>query len=149
MKATQEPGKADQKKTSKTAGVSLPQLVKTLNLDRSSVSRRAKDAQSKGYLANEEAQPGKPARWVVGEPLPEDVEVLPPPEKLDPCSVVEEKGDTQNSGYCDGMLPITPDSSTPSVAFNSAMVPRLAEKPPNSRTPGPYRKGIREFNRSC
>ena len=68
-------------------GVSLPQLVKTLNLDKSSVSRRAKDAQSKGYLANEETQPGKPARWVVAEPLPDDIEVLPPPEKLECCSV--------------------------------------------------------------
>ena len=73
-------------------GVSLPQLVKTLNLDKSSVSRRANDAQSKGYLVNLEDGKGKPARLTIGEPLPDDVEVLPPPEKLDRCSVAEEKG---------------------------------------------------------
>src|SRR6266478_3130 len=73
-------------------GVSLPQLVKTLNLDKSSVSRRANDAQSKGYLVNLEDGKGKPARLTIGEPLPEDVQVLPPPEALECCSVAEEKG---------------------------------------------------------
>ena len=68
-------------------GVSLSQLAKALTLDKSVLSRRTKDAQSKGYLMNEETRPGKPARWVVGEPLPEDVELLPPPEKLGCCSV--------------------------------------------------------------
>jgi hypothetical protein len=68
-------------------GVSLPQLVKTLNLDKSSVSRRANDAQSKGYLVNLEDGKGKPARLTIGEPLPDDIEILPPPEKLECCGV--------------------------------------------------------------
>jgi hypothetical protein len=63
-------------------GVSLSSLAKALNIDKSAASRRANDAQSKGYLVNEETQPGKSARWVVGEPLPNDIEVLPSPQAL-------------------------------------------------------------------
>jgi hypothetical protein len=43
--------------------------------------------ESKGYLVNLEDGKGKPARLTIGEPLPEDVEVLPSPEKLGCCSV--------------------------------------------------------------
>ena len=63
-------------------GVSLSHLAKTLRIDKSSVSRRTKDAQSKGYLVNGEQQAGKPARWLVGEPLPDDIEILAPPDHV-------------------------------------------------------------------
>ena len=68
-------------------GICLPQLVKALNIDKSAVSRRVRDAQDKGYLVNLEDGKGKPARLTIGERLPEDVEVLPPPEALDCCTV--------------------------------------------------------------
>ncbi len=68
-------------------GISLTQLVKALNLDKSSVSRRVRDAQDKGYLVNLEDGKGKPARLTIGERLPEDVEVLPPLENLECCTV--------------------------------------------------------------
>ena len=53
-----------------------------LKLDRSSVSRRAVVAVHGGYLRNEEQRPGRAARLVLGDPLPEDVEVLPTADQL-------------------------------------------------------------------
>ena len=67
--------------------VSLTKLGEALGLDKSSVSRRVQAAEAKGYLVNLEDGKGKPARLTLGEPLPDDVEVLPPPEALDCCSV--------------------------------------------------------------
>ena len=49
---------------------------------KSSASRRAKDAIKRGYLNNLEDKRGRPARLVLGDPLPDDVEVLPTPENL-------------------------------------------------------------------
>jgi hypothetical protein len=117
-------------------GVSLPQLVKALKLDRSSVSRRAKDAHSKGYLANEETQPGKPARWVVGEPLPDDIEVLPPPEKLGclQCCIGKR-------GYPEQRLLLLSATNYPELVYPSSglqqcngATPGLSELPPPNGT---------------
>ena len=58
-------------------GVSMTALGKRLDLDKSSISRRAKDAISKGYLKNLEDKRGSPARLVLADPLPDDVVVLP------------------------------------------------------------------------
>ena len=52
-------------------------LGKRLDLDKSSISRRAKEAISKGYLKNLEDKRGRPARLVLADPLPDDVVVLP------------------------------------------------------------------------
>jgi len=68
-------------------GVSLTKLMQVPGLDKNVVSRRVQAAEAKGYLVNLEDGKGKPARLTIGEPLPEDVQVLPPPEKLECCSV--------------------------------------------------------------
>ena len=65
--------------------VSLTKLMKKLGLDKSSTSRRASDAIARGYLKNLEEKKGRPARLVVGDPLPDAVEVLPAVEKLGEC----------------------------------------------------------------
>jgi hypothetical protein len=44
--------------------------------------RRIKAAKLSGFLQNLEEKPGKPAIIVLGEPLAEELEVLPSPEKL-------------------------------------------------------------------
>ena len=70
--------------------VSLAEIVKELKLDKSSVSRRVGVAISKGYLVNRETGNGKRARIAVGEPMPDDAEILPPPDKLAArCTVAE------------------------------------------------------------
>jgi len=63
-------------------GVSCPELAKALKLSKSAASRRAKVARRAGYLVNAEQRKSYPARFIVGEPLPEARAVLPAPEDL-------------------------------------------------------------------
>jgi hypothetical protein len=55
-------------------------LVGLSRLDKSVVWRRVKAAIDSGYLRNDEQQPGKPAQLRLGDPLPDDMELLPDPE---------------------------------------------------------------------
>ena len=66
----------------RSEGVSITALGQKLNLDKSSTSRRVKEAIKKGYLKNREEKRGQPARLVLGDPLPGEVVVLPTPETL-------------------------------------------------------------------
>jgi hypothetical protein len=78
-------------------GVSLSTLADKLNLDKATVSRRWRVARDHGYLRNLESQKGKAARIVLGDPLPDELELLPPAEALrDRCTVagVREGQDT-------------------------------------------------------
>lgn len=69
-------------------GVGLREIGRELRLDRSAASRRARAAASRGYLVNREDRRGKPARYVLGEPLPEELQLLPSVETLrDRCTV--------------------------------------------------------------
>lgn len=63
-------------------GVSVTALARQLRIDKAAASRRAQVAIDKGYLRNEETRRGRPAMLVVGEPLPDDVEVLPTVETV-------------------------------------------------------------------
>jgi hypothetical protein len=63
-------------------GVSITVLARALNLDKSSVSRRWNSARARGYLRNLETGRGRPARIVLADSLPDDVEVLPTVEAL-------------------------------------------------------------------
>ncbi len=68
----------------------VQQLATFLNIDKSAASRRAGVAIGKGYLINNQKQKGKPAQIALGDPLPEELEILPPREKLECCSVANE-----------------------------------------------------------
>ena len=59
--------------------LSIAQLASLLGLDKSATSRRWQNARARGYLKNLEEKRGKPARIVLGDPLPDDVEILPSP----------------------------------------------------------------------
>jgi hypothetical protein len=61
---------------------SIAQLAKLLSLDKSTVSRRYRNARSRGYVKNLEERTGREAQIVLGDPLPEDVEILPSVERL-------------------------------------------------------------------
>jgi hypothetical protein len=75
-------------RTGREQGVSIAQLAGALKVDKSVASRRWKAARTGGYLKNLEVGRGKPARIVLADPLPDDVQVLPTPEQLtDRCSV--------------------------------------------------------------
>jgi transposase len=69
-------------------GISLPQLAKELDIDKSAAARRWQSARRRGYLKNEETRKGRPARLKIADPLPDDVEILPSVTRLaERCSV--------------------------------------------------------------
>lgn len=58
-------------------GVTVKVVSEHLKLDRSSAHRRIQAARDKGYLVNLEEKRGRPARYAIQDPLPEDQELLP------------------------------------------------------------------------
>jgi hypothetical protein len=70
--------------------VSIAQLAAALGMDKSAVSRRVRVAIEAGYLRNDEDKRGRPSKLAVGDPLPEDIEILPAPEEC--CSVAAGSG---------------------------------------------------------
>ena len=87
--------------------VSQAELAKALNLDRGATSRRVAAAINHGYVKNFEERKGRPARLVLGDPMPDEIDVFPAPEALSDallhrCSV--DAGDTTApSGYRAGL----------------------------------------------
>lgn len=73
-------------------GVSVAVLGKVLRLDKGSASRRATVARNKGYLKNHESRKGHPARYVLGDSLPDNLNILPSVDLLRTkcCSVAAE-----------------------------------------------------------
>jgi len=65
--------------TLKNNEVSLGELAAKLVLDKSVTSRRLRDAVDRGYLVNLETRRRRPARIVLGDPMPEMVKLLPEP----------------------------------------------------------------------
>ena len=62
--------------------IHIKAVAKALGIDKSSALRRVRVAIEDGYLANLEERKGRPARITLGDPLPEERAVLPPPELL-------------------------------------------------------------------
>ncbi len=57
-------------------------LRKALELDRGVISRRVRAACDRGYLKDLEDRKGRPAQLVLGDPMPDEIDVLPTPEAL-------------------------------------------------------------------
>lgn len=73
--------------TAEEASVSYKHVGERLGLDKSSASRRCRQAVVAGYLKNLETRRGFPAQLVLGEPMPAEREVFPAPERLHGCTV--------------------------------------------------------------
>jgi len=72
---------------------SITDIAKHLKLDKSAALRRVRVAIADGYLVNQEEKRGRPAKIVIGDPLPEDIDILPAREKLeDGCRVAGDFG---------------------------------------------------------
>jgi hypothetical protein len=67
---------------SKGEPVSVAELARELELDRSTVSRRARSAKDRSYLRDLEDNPRKPSRLILGDDLPDDVQILPSTEDV-------------------------------------------------------------------
>ena len=76
------------------AGITAVAVGKRLRLDKSSASRRLRDAGERGYLTNTEQRRGQPGRWVIADPMPDELEVLPAPLMLEGgCTVARAPAD--------------------------------------------------------
>jgi hypothetical protein len=62
--------------------ITVAELARDLKLDRSAVSRRARNAKDRGYLRDPEDNPRKPSRLILGDDLPDDLQILPSPEDV-------------------------------------------------------------------
>jgi hypothetical protein len=67
--------------------VTQKQVADETGLDKGSVSRRVRAALDGGYLLNKEEKRGRPHRLVLGDPLPDDLEILPTVGELHGCTV--------------------------------------------------------------
>ncbi len=64
------------------ATVTIKNLAAKLGIDKSAASRRWQNARDRDLLRNQETSKGRAARLVLGDPLPEDVEILPSVDRL-------------------------------------------------------------------
>src|SRR5215217_5007825 len=64
-------------KDAKGEPVTVAELARELKLDRSAVSRRVRNAKDRGYLRDLEENLRKPSRLVLGDDLPDDLQILP------------------------------------------------------------------------
>src|SRR5262249_34217335 len=90
------------------ADTTVTEVAKRLGLDKSSASRRIRQALESGHLINLEERKGKPFRLRLGRPLPEDGSVLPETEELGCC------------GGVDDLRGIDPPPSPEDLAFGEA-----------------------------
>ncbi len=94
--------------------VMVRDLAHALGVDKSTASRRAKAAVDLGYLQNLEDKRGKPARLILGDPLPEDTPVLPDAAALEAawrgCTVAPETEGREDDLTA---LMIAPDGAIP------------------------------------
>jgi hypothetical protein len=87
-------------------GVTKKSVAKYLEIDEAAAWRRCQIALKKGFLRNEEERRGRPARLVVGDPLPDEIEILPQPDSLiramsQSCVEARSSGfSADNSGDC-------------------------------------------------
>jgi hypothetical protein len=93
------------------------ELRDRLRLDKSAISRRVAEALASGYLRNLEERKGRPARLVLGDPLPQEIELLPRPERLHGCTVTgEDKQPASPTLCCHCGEPARPDDPLLEVA---------------------------------
>ncbi|HSW41269.1 MAG TPA: hypothetical protein VLM76_02035 [Patescibacteria group bacterium] len=64
---------------------SVTKLAALLHLDKASASRRVRSAIDGGYLQNLEDRRGRPYRLALGDPLPDEVTILPPADEVLRC----------------------------------------------------------------
>jgi hypothetical protein len=114
-------------------GVSITVLARDLNLDKASASRRWHNARARGYLKNLETGRGKPARIVLADPLPDNLEVLPTVEVLqqaaDPDHVADSPADEDPPPGGSGRLAGDPPQTTVDAKIAAALLTSATTTP--------------------
>jgi len=80
--------------------VTIAALAQELELDKAAAWRRVRTAMDRGYVKNLEDRKGRPARLVPGDPLPNDLEILPAPERLQGCTVASDSEGIKTNNIC-------------------------------------------------
>jgi hypothetical protein len=70
-------------------GVNAAAVGRELNLDASAARRRLLSSASRGFIRNLEDRPRRPGRYVLGESMPEETDVLPPSNQLPTANLLE------------------------------------------------------------
>jgi hypothetical protein len=122
-------------------GVMVRDVADKLGLDKSNASRRLRMAADGGYVRNLEDKRGKPGRWVIGDPLPESVDLLPDPAQLatanntpdlSGCAVAleseGENGDPSTNGH-------RADRDTANAAYQAGLCIDCGDRPPSAGRP--------------
>jgi len=86
--------------------VTIARLAQELRVDKSTASRRVREAVGRGYLKNLEDRRGRPARLALGDPLPEKLVMLPAPEDLTSVAALQ----AERQGYISPPPPSVPFS---------------------------------------
>jgi hypothetical protein len=124
--------------------VSLTGLAKTLDLGKSTAHDRVQRALARGFLINNEAKKGLPARIAIGDPLPEERQILPDPKVFEDCSGVRTVlGGVKTEGEESSEILRSEGDKTekqPSAAPSAPTQPYPLPNTPNTRTPpSPHR----------
>jgi len=117
--------------------VTVAELVRKLELDRSTVSRRVRSAKDRGYLRDLEDNPRKPSRLVLGDVLPDDVQILPSPQ--DVRAGVKDRA--SGSARLDGAQELHRNGQNSNDAYKACSRARVQEgmkypPPPSGSEPG-------------
>jgi hypothetical protein len=105
--------------------VTIVNLAEELELDKSAAWRRVRTAIDRGYVKNLEDRKGRPAQLVPGEPLPEDIEVLPTAERLHGCTVAAESEGVKTNSYIEGSEDKAEEKFSSSLSDHDATVQPL------------------------
>jgi hypothetical protein len=68
---------------SHASGVPLTAIARVLGIDKSTASRNSRRGMEMGYLRDLATTKGRPAQIVVGDPMPDDADILPSVEQLE------------------------------------------------------------------
>jgi hypothetical protein len=93
--------------------VSVLRVAQVLRVHRSTAARRIEVALEKGFLQNLEDKRGKPLKIIMGDPMPEDVQLLPDPDKVGVCTVACNSGGIKapsSSSHVGSASQVTPEA---------------------------------------
>lgn len=81
----------------------------------------------RGYVKNLEERKGRPARLVLGDPLPDDIEILPTVERLHGCTVAGVREGVEANFVAEGVGDEEKEKIRPYPSDEAATVQHLEE----------------------
>lgn len=108
--------------------VTIAELALELGLDKSAAWRRVRAAIDRGYVNNLEDRKGRPARLVPGDDLPDEIEMLPAPARLQGCTVAAISEEVETDFTSERLDPEERGNSSSIISKNAATAQPDQEK---------------------